>query len=90
MSAGKWWPPEHLLTQLLESSWPSHVVFMLPVNVISAGFTPAVDFSIQPFSSHFLADMFSQHLDIELSEEDVQILTSDCKAKTHISVLHHS
>uniref|UniRef100_A0A674MBR7 U3 small nucleolar RNA-associated protein 25 homolog n=1 Tax=Takifugu rubripes TaxID=31033 RepID=A0A674MBR7_TAKRU len=30
------------------------------------------------------SDVFSQHLDSELSEEDVQILTSDCKAKTQI------
>lgn len=47
-------PREQFLTQLLESSWPLHVVFMLPVNIISAGFGPTVDFSIQPFSSHFL------------------------------------
>lgn len=34
------------------------------------------------------ADVFSQHLDVELSEEDVQIITSDCKAKTQLMVLH--
>lgn len=57
---------------------------MLPVNIILAGFTPTVD-----FSTFFVADVFSQHLDSELSEEDVQILTSDCKAKTQIPVLRH-
>lgn len=32
------------------------------------------------------ADVFSQHLDMELSEEDVQIIMSDSKAKTQITV----
>lgn len=32
------------------------------------------------------ADAFTQHLDVELSEEDVQTVTSDSKAKTQITV----
>lgn len=33
------------------------------------------------------ADMFLQHLDTELSEEDVQKITSGSKAKAQITVL---
>lgn len=37
---------------------------------------------------HVFTDLFSQHLDVELSEKEVQTITSDGKAKTQITVLH--
>lgn len=38
------------------------------------------------FFNTVLADMFLQHLDLELTEEDVQKITSGCKQKTQIAV----
>lgn len=64
---------------------------MLPVSITLAGFAAKVPLLvfIRGLFLHMFADLFSRHLDIELSEEDVQTVTSDCKAKTQITVSRH-
>ncbi len=70
-----------VLEQNAASSW--FICFCLAILISFSFYIPSRNASLKIFKR----DMFLQHLDAELTEEDVQKITSGSKTKTQITVI---